>query len=299
MSEDLSTWADRLESVITDDGLIDRVAVIARTDSTQDAAKRLADGKAGLLVTAGLQTNGRGRLGRAWIDGRGRCLAATFVVDGTLFDDAHLALGSGLAACRTIEEALGVKEPWRKRQRRESWIVGAIGLALGFLPAILGAAIPFGRSTQFVGLRWPNDVVDGRGKRFGKISGTLIERDGDLAYIGIGINVLQWREDWPRELAGMAVSLRQLGCRRDRIEILEHLMVELEAALLMDAQDLAQAWRDRDVLVGTRQKFEYAGDSYSGKVVSIAPTSEIVIKTARGRVSLPALATAVAPRSSS
>lgn len=64
-------------------------------------------------------------------------------------------------------------------------------------------------------VKHPNDVLlDER-----KLAGVLIEQSGELAVIGIGINVLQ--ESWPENLATKAISLRQAGIEIDRIEVLE------------------------------------------------------------------------------
>lgn len=70
----------------------------------------------------------------------------------------------------------------------------------------------------------PNDVlVDGR-----KLAGVLVEQRDGLAVIGIGINVLQ--EEWPDELESIAVSLRQVGCSLDRLEVLEYVLPGLVEA---------------------------------------------------------------------
>lgn len=82
MSEDLTTWADRLERVLVDEpGPIDRVRVLAETESTQDAAWQSCGGRAGLVVVAGRQTRGRGRLGKHWVDSFGLGVAMTLVVE--------------------------------------------------------------------------------------------------------------------------------------------------------------------------------------------------------------------------
>ncbi len=122
-SVDLATWADALEELITtlpEPRVIDRVAVVGETASTQDTARSMAGGVPGLLVVAERQTAGRGRLGRAWIDTAGRSLAMTFALDAGRYDGAHASLAAGVAACLAAER------------------VGARGL----------------------GLEWPNDVVE-------------------------------------------------------------------------------------------------------------------------------------------
>lgn len=116
------SWTDAVERVIREGSLslVRRVAVVAETRSTQDAALAHAAGKPGLLLLAGRQTGGRGRLGRPWADGLDHGIAATFVLDSWQFPASTLAIAAGLAA---------------------------------HTAATLHCPAP-------LGVRWPNDVVD-------------------------------------------------------------------------------------------------------------------------------------------
>ena len=286
----LTEWADRLESMLKPGGVISRIAVVAETASTQDAAARLVGNGAGkeesggLMLVAGRQVAGRGRLGRSWVDTADLGLAVTFALDGSLFDDGFLALAAGLAAQRTAEDAL----------------------------------MKTARDDRPIGLRWPNDVVErpgGAGTRGGrKLAGVLVERrlvgrlseltssskgDGTnsggngVALIGIGINVSQGLADWPEHLRDEAVSLRQLGSHFSRLMVAERLLFRLERSFTSTADRLAKAWRKRSTLVGHTCTFEHNGQRYTGRVMSIEPTSEIVLKTDDGEVRLPALSTSL------
>jgi len=108
VSEDLHMWADRLEAVIgsAGSGRFTGVRVVAATVSTQDAALAASGGAAGLVLIAGRQTGGRGRLGRRWQDDRGLGVAMSFVLDSTCADDL-LSLRAGIAACAACEAAIG------------------------------------------------------------------------------------------------------------------------------------------------------------------------------------------------
>lgn len=95
-------------------GRFDRVVVLDEAASTQDEARRLADGRPGLVVIARRQTSGRGRQGRAWHDAQGQALSMTMVVpsDGPA---ARLSLAVGLAVLDACEglgaTCLGLKWP--------------------------------------------------------------------------------------------------------------------------------------------------------------------------------------------
>ena len=117
-----------------------------------------------------------------------------------------------------------------------------------------------------------------------------------LALIGIGINVLQELADWPPSLRDEAVSLRQLGSHFSRLMVAERLLFRLERSFTSTADRLAKAWRKRSTLVGHTCTFEHNGQRYTGRVMSIEPTSEIVLSGITGldgEVRLPALSTSL------
>ncbi len=233
-----------------------RVHVVPECGSTQDVAKSLlAEGDAeGMVVVAGRQTAGRGRLGRAWVDECGLGVAATFIVDagpGAPF----LSLAAGVAAHRAAQVAL----PQSVR----------------------------------LGLRWPNDVVEAGGPRR-KVSGVLVEVTGTTALVGIGINVKQEAADWPGELVERAVSLSQLGSAWSRAQVVDALASMLSMSLARPAHELASAWLRLDTLVGTERMFEHNGSRVSGTVVGIDPLARITLRTPGGEeLHLPTLTTSL------
>lgn len=258
-AEDLSAWQGRLEQwmgwVSAGPRPLNRAMVLAETESTQDAAMRLCDGKPGLVVIAGRQTKGRGRLGRLWADTSHLGVAMTFVLDGSACDDARLSLAAGVAASKAC-----------------------------------GADV---ETYGGVRLRWPNDVVeDGPLRR--KVAGVLIERSKGLAYVGIGVNVLQRDSDWPLELKDRAVSLRRLGQRRSRIDVACSVVHQTLSSLAVSTESLVSHWRFHDILVGTRRALVYNNHQYFGLVVDIDPLNAIRLQLADGReVSLPAHSTSL------
>ena len=114
-STDHLGWPDHLEQLVSGLQSFDRVVVLSETDSTQDAARREADGS-GLVVLAGRQVSGRGRQGRAWADDRGEGISMTLVVP--LEDPAFLCARAAVAVACTLVPRLeqvrihaGVKWP--------------------------------------------------------------------------------------------------------------------------------------------------------------------------------------------
>jgi BirA family biotin operon repressor/biotin-[acetyl-CoA-carboxylase] ligase len=265
----LATWADALHETIASRAVrsVDRAVVLDETASTQDAALRLAGGRPGLLVVAGRQTAGRGRLGRSWNEGLGLGIAATFVLDASRLPPQAVSLAAGIGALEACQRCL---------------------------PPAPGGVL------YTLGLRWPNDVVTREASPAGpgkKLAGVLIETRDGLHLVGIGINVLHAPDgsDFPPELAPRATSLRALGSAASRLDALTHLVVMLDRALLMPAIALPIAWAPHDVLRGSVRTFEHDGVRVTGRVEAIDPAGSIVLRTDAGEgVRLPALSTSLA-----
>ena len=157
-------------------------------------------------------------------------------------------------------------------------LAGAIGAA-GAAERALG---------RRVGIKWPNDiVVDGR-----KLAGVLIEVRGARTCIGIGINCTQERFDG--DLESRATSLRMLGARADRLEVLVSLIAALDHALTAPDERLVDSFLERDALRGTRALFATPHGPVEGEVRSIDPMRGLVVRMASGEQFLPAASTSVA-----
>jgi len=262
MDVPLHQWPSRLERAIARRGLsrVRRVFVCSEVVSTQDVARRLR-ARAGDLVTCGRQTGGRGREGRAWLDTGAHGLAATFVIDRER--PQRLSIAAAVAGAKAIESHA-------PRSGSEA-----------SAPPSHNAGPPA------IGIKWPNDLmIVAR-----KAGGVLIEQAGDLAYVGVGINVSQ--STWPAELAPRAISLAQAGIEVDRVDLLESLMISLEAALALDDAALVNDFRARDVLSRRRATFRHDARDVAGVVCRIDPMVEITVETDLGPRVLPAASTSV------
>jgi BirA family biotin operon repressor/biotin-[acetyl-CoA-carboxylase] ligase len=210
--------------------------VLDAIGSTMDAA-RLEP--AGTAVFALRQHQGRGRLGRRWHDDEPDGVAMTAVL---VAEDALAAARLGLAA--------------------------AVGAAAA-IESKLSTAAP---SSRRVGIKWPNDVlVDGR-----KIAGVLVERIGDRALVGIGVNVLQ--RSFPAELADRATSLRLAVAPADppdRAEVAAGLWRAFSEAVSLSEDALRSSWLRRDWLSGRRAILRHGTETLRGRVLAIDPLEAI------------------------
>jgi len=106
-----------------------------------------------------------------------------------------------------------------------------------------------------VQLKWPNDLIVAGRKLGGILCEAVTSGTSTSIVAGIGINVEQSAEDFPRELASAAVSLRIAG--RNGVQrgvlagaILERLAPRADRIALLLAGHELDAWATRDALAG-------------------------------------------------
>lgn len=219
-----------------------------RIGSTSDRARELLEeGADGVAVVAEEQTSGRGRRGRTWSSPAG----------------ANLLVSVGVHPSLAAEAA---------------WAIG---------PAAALAARSACEPVATVALKWPNDVVDGDGRKLGGILvETAIEADRTRhAVLGFGINVNWERADMPVELRSTATSLREAGGRPvDRAELLRRLLESLETEL--DAIEAGRSPLGRYAAacttIGARVRVETPNGELDGTVVGLSERGELVLETATG-----------------
>lgn len=133
------------------------------------------------------------------------------------------------------------------------------------------------------GIKWPNDIwIGGR-----KLSGILLEgrpQEG-WAVIGIGLNVGTMRDEFPEELQATATSLViESGADPGVEAVLDAVVERLEHWLAQPADAVVSAWRERDVLLGSRIRWN-AGE---GTANGIDKEGNLIVETDSGRVALDA-----------
>ncbi len=166
-------------------------------DSTNVQAKRLAEEGAphGTLVTADLQTAGRGRRGRSWDSPPGSNLYFTILLRPQIAPDkaSMLTLVMALAVAQGIKKVCGDRvQP---------------------------------------GIKWPNDIVmDGR-----KVCGILTEmslsvEQDSIQYVVIGVGINVRKRQFAEELQGRAIALEELSGPVNRSELLAAVLESFEGA---------------------------------------------------------------------
>jgi BirA family biotin operon repressor/biotin-[acetyl-CoA-carboxylase] ligase len=185
--------ADELRAHFRSAVIGQEIVVLEQTGSTNDAILQIAtsDSKEGLVLFAEHQTAGRGQRGNRW----------------------ESAAAKGLWFSILLRPRIDVASS----SRLTAWAAEAISCAIRNEFSL--------RPT----IKLPNDVrIDGR-----KVAGVLVEMRAQekathLAIIGIGVNVNQCREDFPKELQNRAISLamaldRQVDRQNFAVALLQNL----------------------------------------------------------------------------
>lgn len=167
-------------------------------DSTNDEAKRMARMGAphGTVLIADHQTGGHGRMGRSFHSPEGVGIYMTVLLRPACKPQElmHLTCATAVAMCDAVEASAG------------------------FRP----------------GIKWTNDLVYGKRKLGGILTGMSLTSSGMVEYaiIGIGINCCQTPGDFPEDIAGMAASLSMIAEQKiDRGKVAAAMM---EALWTMD-----------------------------------------------------------------
>ncbi|UWQ89970.1 biotin--[acetyl-CoA-carboxylase] ligase [Rhodobacteraceae bacterium M382] len=233
--------------------------VLTEVDSTLDEAARIAPTLAGPeWILALRQTKGRGRRGRAWNDPTGN-LAATLVL--------------------------------RPQEPPEQVALRSFVAAL----ALYDACVTVTGRSEGLALKWPNDVL----LNGGKLAGILLESAGHgggvthLA-IGIGVNLVQTPpSDWLEPGSVWPVSLMsETGVQVDPESFLDALA---DAYHHYETQfttygfaPIRTAWLARAAKLGEVISARTATSETVGTFETVDGAGNLVLNTAKGRVTIPA-----------
>ena len=146
-------------------------------------------------------------------------------------------------------------------------ITSILPIAVG---ATLAAAINNALPEFAVGIKWPNDImVEGK-----KLAGILIEEQGNKCLVGVGLNVLE-----PPTTNRETICMVECGYKGGRINAVQLVINSVFSAAQINSQTAVQTWKERDVLIGTRQTVSSKGEIYTGLVIDIVPGNHLLLQT--------------------
>ncbi len=250
------------ESIESLESLLARVVEVhEELGSTQQRARELARAETphGTLVVAGVQTGGRGRLGRRWGSPAGG-LWMSLVLRPDL--DASLAPRVTQTAVVGVAKAL--------------WSLGVEAR-----------------------IKWPNDLlVAGRkvcgilaesGTKHGPVSpgcppaGT---RRLEYVVLGVGMNANLDPGDLAVPDREVTTVRSELGRDVDLLELLRVLLSNLDAELrrIGDFATVLEDWRTLNCTLGERVRVRRFGETLDGRAVDLSPEGALLLETPRGTV---------------
>jgi len=207
---------------------------------------------AAAVMLAEHQWGGRGRRGRGWVapPGGAVCLSVAWQYQDMPADLSALSLVTGLAVADALQ-SLGV---------------------------------------QGVQLKWPNDLVTGRGKLGGILIEMRAEAGGPVhVVIGIGINVLL-DEAARQTIAGTGNVADDLHAQQSPVParnavaaaILARLVLALEAFPRQGLTPLLPDWQRRDALQDREVRIENAGEITRGVARGVDAHGALLVETPGG-----------------
>ncbi|HVJ50496.1 biotin--[acetyl-CoA-carboxylase] ligase [Desulfitobacterium sp.] len=213
--------------------------------STNDYAKTLIRQgvQDGAVILAQRQTEGRGRMQRAWESPEGGIWMSIILKPHlSLADAAKLTLSTGVALARTCRKLYGLD----------------------------------------IQIKWPNDLVY-RGKKIAGILGEVVGEWNTVQtlILGVGINANLERADLPstlpattfKEELGQLINLNDLV-----IAFLEALETEVESLEEGDIDGLRARWLTYAAGLGKEVQVERAGHVFKGILKGISTSGELILE---------------------
>jgi len=230
----------------------DRHQLLDTCGSTNDVARdrALEGAPEGTVILADAQTEGRGRLGRAW----------------------HSPAGANIHLSVLLRPALPAQQV----------PLLTLALAVAAVDAVRALGID-------AALKWPNDLVADTAAGRRKLAGIACEavthpRGGSLAVVaGLGVDVNLSPDDLPAELQPIATSVRALlGRETDRAALAAHILEGL-AVLYGDLQragpqGILPAYRRRLETVGRRVTVDLGDRTVVGLAEAVGGGGELRVR---------------------
>ncbi len=234
-----------------------RIINFETCDSTNDRLKELMKGGAvdGTVVTADVQTNGRGRVSRRWrTDSRDSIAMSVGFRAENLYSRGITEKG---LPCITLLAAISVTDA----------IYHVLRMARDDTP---------------VHIKWPNDIVINGRKVCGILTENILTDDHHFIIVGIGINVRHM--DFPPDIADIAGNIEdEAGVMIDRDALIVSVAEELDRyidlfAKTSDMSELKRHYNERLINMDRIVRVESQDEDFTGVSMGIDDTGALMVK---------------------
>jgi BirA family transcriptional regulator, biotin operon repressor / biotin---[acetyl-CoA-carboxylase] ligase len=246
LSENLDLLDSKIISKSLDSRLIGReLRYFREVGSTNQTADQIASScRDGTVVLAEMQTNGKGRLSRAWLSPPG-----------------------GIYMSLILKPEIPLANVYR--------INMAVSLAI--TKAFFSL---YGLQTR---IKWPNDILIHERKICGILMEINAEVDRlKYAIVGIGINANIDAKSLPSDWNATSLST-ELGHAVSRIELIQRLLHDIEEAYLhLGSRDIYLQWRERSATLGRNVRVTSLDGNLEGKAVDLSEDGTLKIMVPEG-----------------
>ena len=216
-------------------------------DSTNTFAKKFADentNSEGDIFVTKKQTNGKGRLGRKWIDSQNKNIAVSLILKPKIFvsDITKINLIISISICDAIKRFTGLSPK----------------------------------------IKWPNDIIINNKKICGILIETSSEKNlVKHVIIGIGLNVNS--DEMPEEIRKKATSLKiELGKTLSRAALLSEILFEIENNYNNYEccfEDLIEKYINLCLNIGKEVKATIQNKEIEGRITGVNFKGELILST--------------------
>lgn len=234
------------------------VEVHGALTSTQERARELARSGTphGSLVIAGVQTGGRGRLGRHWGSPAGGLWMSLVL---------RPEFEAGFAARITQTAAVGVARA-----------LGEVGVE--------------------VRIKWPNDLLAGGKKICGILAESMVRNATgpakvprlEYVVLGVGMNANLDPEDLRVRDREVTTIRSEVGHDVDLLSLLRALLSNIDDELgrIEDFEAVLEEWRNLNCTLGEEVRVRRFGETVEGRAVDLTPEGALLLATPGGAVEL-------------
>ena len=223
-------------------------------DSTNKEAKSIINNNEathGMMIITDNQKNGKGRLNNEWFMGPGKGLAMSIIYLKTLSikKATLIPLASGLAIAKTLEDR-------------------------GFKPK----------------LKWPNDIILNNKKVGGILCESEIKKNIINSFIiGVGLNVNETVNDFPKDLQYKATSLFIETNNSFQRELISAIITTFLERSIQNFDSIMEEWLSFCAHLDKKVTFHYRDKEYSGVFKGINSKGHAQIETADKVLQFPSI----------